>query len=133
MSNLVIIDHCGFNMEEEPTIESGTERKKRSYLDFSLKQIQDFLAEAPRSIPTVDNGLLRRTKIVRILASLFTLNYKIFVFAPILPHAPMAFNKYFLDIIEGLSNKSQIIEIPVPTPKKDAKFIYFSIFCMYFY
>ena len=97
MSNLVIIDHCGFNMEEEPTIETGTERKKRSYLDFSLKQIQEFLDEIPKNIPTVENGLLRRTKIVRILASLFTQNYKIFVFAPILPHANMAFNKNFLD------------------------------------
>jgi len=97
-----------------------------------LKQIQTFLSDfANNKNPAEFKGEIdRKTKIVRIMANLFLQNFKMFLLCPVLCHADPALNKYFLDMIENLGNSGTIIEAAPPIPKKDAKFVYFSVFAM---
>eukprot|EP01022_Parablepharisma_sp_SALTPOND_P022434 TRINITY_DN455_c0_g1_i2.p1 TRINITY_DN455_c0_g1~~TRINITY_DN455_c0_g1_i2.p1 ORF type:complete len:887 (-),score=49.51 TRINITY_DN455_c0_g1_i2:3792-6452(-) len=105
---------------------------KRGYLDFSLKQIQDFLLDYAnnKTATEIKVDLDRKTKIVRVIANLFLKNSKMFLLCPVLTHAPPTVNKYLLDMVEGIGNVGTIIEVAPPIPKKDAKFVYFSVFNM---
>ncbi len=124
MTNLVIVDCCGFKVEDE------TAAAKKGFLDFSLKQLQDFLLEFPanQSLPAFKTDLARKSKIVRVLGSMFLSNYKMFLLCPVLSYAPPAANKYLLDMIEGVGAAGTVIEAPAPIPKKDVKLVYFSVF-----
>ncbi len=95
--------------------------------------MQDFFLQfvSNQSSPAFRADLERKTKIVRVLASMFLSNYKMFVLAPVLSHAAVATNKYLLDMIEGMGNAGTLLEAAPPIPKKEARFVYFSVFMSY--
>ncbi len=67
---------------------------------------------------------------MRILANIFLKNYKTFLLCPVLCHSDPEVNKYLLDMVEGIGNIGTIVEVAAPIAKKDAKFVYFSVFSM---
>ena len=81
-----------------------------------------------RNVAEMKAGIERRTKIVRVLASLFLRNYKVFVVCPILCHGPLSISKYLLDLMEGISSVGTLLEVAPPISKKDARFVYFQVF-----
>ncbi len=104
--------------------------KKRSFLGFSLKQLWEYFGDSvrERNLAKLNAGMERKSKVVRVLASMFSKNYKLFLLSPVLSHGPLASTRTFLDLLEGLSDLVTPVRLPPRISKKEARFVYYSVF-----